>query len=87
MVRSSVRRTAAFAATAALAVLAGAAPALAAGGGSGNAPRVLAPAGVQAAPDGGKQDSKQDDGTTCTHHGGVVSDLLEGVAHLLDGLL
>ena len=86
MVRSSVRRTAAFAATAALAVLAGAGPALAAGGGSGNAPRAVAPAGVQAGTDGSKQDSKQD-GSWCPHHHGLVSGLLEGVVHIVDGLL
>jgi hypothetical protein len=81
MVRSSVRRTAAFAATAALAVLAGAGPALAAGG--GDAPRAVAhAAGTQA----GTDSPKYDDGS-CPHHHGLVSGLLDGVERLVDGLL
>jgi hypothetical protein len=82
MVRSSVRRAAALTATAALAVLAGAGPALAAGG--GNAPRAVTPAtaGVQAG-----TDNPQPDVPCPHHHHGLVSGLLEGVVHLVDGLL
>jgi len=83
MVRSSVRRTAAFAATAALAVLAGAGPALAAGG--GNAPRAVAPA-VAAGTQAGTDSPKHDEGS-CPHHRGLVSGLLEGAERLVDGLL
>lgn len=90
MVRSSVRRAAALTGTAALAVLAGAGPALAAGG--GNAPNAAAPAvvagvqagvGVQAGTSGSASD-----GHWCPpHHRGLVSGLLDGVVRIVDGLL
>ena len=70
MVRSSVRRAAALTAAAALAVLAGAGPALAAGGGNTSRAAV----GVQS-------------DVPCPHHHGLVSGLLEGVLHIVDGLL
>jgi hypothetical protein len=77
MVRSSVRRAAALTAAAALAVLAGAGPALAAGG--GNTSRAVV--GAQAGTDGLQSDAP------CPHHHGLVSGLLEGVVHIVDGLL
>ena len=78
MVRSSVRRAAALTAAAALAVLAGAGPALAEGGGSASRGAV----GSQARTDGPQSD------LPCPHHHhGLVSGLLEGVVNLVDGLL
>ena len=100
MVRSTMRRAAALAGTATLAVLATAGPALAADTPTPQTQAALAASGPAApAPAGqAQQATSQDpaaptpaDGKTyvvwCHHHHGLVSDLLEGVGDLLGALL
>jgi hypothetical protein len=95
MGRSTVRRAAALAATGALAVLAGAGPALAADGSgasgtqnaaSQSATSQNAGANVQGA-QGAPQEGPQGQDCPRWHHHGLVSGLLDGVVHLVDALL